>query len=198
MFTQSKNEIVYQEDKLLLIGIASPIVALFAWCIEIGAGARVQTTMDSFVAIAILPVAAAVFAGYMLAKRLVLDRLIISTVGITYCRSNSEQHYLWSDLCDPIFVDCGRGSGYYSIDIIGGGKPIHINLAPFGIFRTEFEKVISAARRGKLLNVAELHGEIAKSSRDLKLPTKYVIMTIIVFSVLLASALCFIPPIDFK
>ena len=201
MFTQSKNEIIYQEDQWLntmAIATALPIVAIVAWCIENSFDVHRLPTASSYATLAILPIAAAVLTGLLLKKTITLDRLIISTEGITYYHAQSERNYSWSDLSEPVFVDCGRGSGYYRIDIIDGEKPIHLNLSLFGIFRTEFEKVLSSARHGKILNVAELHAEIANSNRNIDLPEKYVIMTMILFAAALAFALYFIPPIDFN
>uniref|UniRef100_UPI0035CBA92B hypothetical protein n=1 Tax=uncultured Sphingomonas sp. TaxID=158754 RepID=UPI0035CBA92B len=170
MFDQSSGQIIYRESRwvnTIMIIIMTPIVFSAAWCIEYivkFSGLSAPKSLPAFIHDASLPFVAGIFTTYILAKVLSLDSMTITAEGFTFCHGTSERHYRWSDIGDLVFVDCGRGSGYYRVIVGGGDKPIRVNLPPFGVSRTEFEKVISSARRGRVLDITELRSDISQGS----------------------------------
>lgn len=172
MFTQSKSEIVYQEERWvnwMLIAVMVPVVSGGVFLIEASLSAKSWPDLGlspEYLAIASPPLVAAILTWWVLTKISYLDRMVITTEGLTYCHTSGERHYPWSQLNDLVFVDCGRGGGYYRIYTSNNDKPVRVNLPPFGVSREEFEKVFSSARGGKLLDVAALRVEIANRDRE--------------------------------
>ncbi|WP_329632819.1 hypothetical protein [Sphingomonas sp.] len=139
--------------------IVLPIMAFALWLLEAAFDPHrffLAHSWSSVLQIAALPVLGATVASVWFARTATLDRMNISTEGFTYIHGNSARHYPWSRLCDLVFVDCGRGSGYYRINPTDGEKPIKVNLPPFEVSRGEFEQVVSSARHGELPDIAEL------------------------------------------
>ena len=174
MFTQSKTEIVYKEEpwvNVLLIAGMAPIIGFCTFGIEICVipGGFEMRSPGSLYLLSAFPILFTIVLTYIFYRGSYLDQMAISVEGMTYQHRNSVQRYRWSQLEELEFVPCGRGSGYYRLDTVDGDDFIKINLPPYNISSIEFKDVVKFARRGQILDVAELRVQNNDKSRRMHL-----------------------------
>ena len=111
------------------------------------------------VVLAAPPLIVAILAAFVLTKTLSSARIVITTAGLRYAESGVTRSCAWDAVSNISYV-CGRGGGSFHVDIIGDRSPMCLKTSLFGVSRSEFESVTTAARGGILLNVAQRRAKI--------------------------------------